>query len=76
MAKTAAEKPERRKSAPRRKVATSASESTFVSEATIARRAFELYCARGGEQGRDVDDWLQAERELRTPGEPAAGATG
>ena len=31
----------------------------------IARRAFELYCARGREDGRDLDDWLQAERELR-----------
>jgi DUF2934 family protein len=31
----------------------------------IARRAFELYCARGCEDGHDVEDWLQAERELR-----------
>lgn len=31
----------------------------------IARRAYELYTARGGDQGRDLDDWLQAERELR-----------
>ena len=31
----------------------------------IARRAFELYCARGCENGHDVEDWLQAERELR-----------
>ena len=31
----------------------------------IARRAFELYCARGCEDGHDVQDWLQAERELR-----------
>jgi Protein of unknown function (DUF2934) len=30
----------------------------------IARRAFELYCARGCEDGHDVQDWLQAEREL------------
>jgi hypothetical protein len=30
----------------------------------IARRAFDLYLARGGEHGRDVQDWLQAEREL------------
>ena len=74
MAKTAAQTPERRKSAPRRKLTTSASENTFVSEDTIARRAFEFYCARGGEHGRDVDDWLQAERELRTSGgQDAAG---
>jgi hypothetical protein len=31
----------------------------------IARRAFELYCARGCEDGHDIHDWLQAERELR-----------
>jgi hypothetical protein len=31
----------------------------------IARRAYELYRQRGSEHGRDWDDWLQAERELR-----------
>jgi DUF2934 family protein len=31
----------------------------------VARRAYELYEARGSEPGRDVDDWLQAERELQ-----------
>jgi len=30
----------------------------------IASRAYELYVARGGRDGRDVDDWLTAEREL------------
>lgn len=30
----------------------------------IARRAYELYLARGATHGRDLDDWLQAEREL------------
>jgi len=29
----------------------------------IARRAYEKYQARGGEHGRDVEDWLQAEQE-------------
>ena len=36
-----------------------------VTEGDIARRAFELYCDRGREDGHDVDDWLNAERELR-----------
>jgi hypothetical protein len=36
-----------------------------VTESDIARRAFELYCDRGREDGHDVDDWLIAERELR-----------
>jgi len=30
----------------------------------IARRARELYEARGGAHGRDLDDWLTAEREI------------
>jgi hypothetical protein len=30
----------------------------------IAARAFELYEARGGGDGQDVDDWLQAERQI------------
>jgi Protein of unknown function (DUF2934) len=34
----------------------------------IARRAYELYERRGGENGRDWDDWLHAERELRGSG--------
>lgn len=32
----------------------------------ISRRAYDLYLARGCEPGRDVDDWLEAERELRS----------
>ena len=31
----------------------------------IARRAYELFEARGCAHGHDVDDWLQAESELR-----------
>ena len=30
----------------------------------IARRAHEIYEARGGEHGRALEDWLQAEREV------------
>ena len=30
----------------------------------VARRAYELYLARGGSHGADWDDWLAAEREL------------
>jgi hypothetical protein len=30
----------------------------------IAARAFEIYEARGGEHGRDVDDWLAAEEQV------------
>lgn len=31
----------------------------------IARRAYEIYESRGRADGADVDDWLQAERELQ-----------
>ena len=37
----------------------------------IARRAYELYLQRGGEQGKDVEDWIRAEKELNS--EPVAG---
>jgi Protein of unknown function (DUF2934) len=30
----------------------------------IARRAHEIYEARGGQHGKAMDDWLQAEREV------------
>jgi hypothetical protein len=30
----------------------------------IARRAHEIYGARGGEHGKAMEDWLQAEREV------------
>jgi Protein of unknown function (DUF2934) len=33
-------------------------------EESIRRRAYELYLARGEEPGHDLEDWLQAEREL------------
>jgi Protein of unknown function (DUF2934) len=31
----------------------------------IARRAYERFEARGGEHGRDQEDWFNAEQELR-----------
>ena len=36
--------------------------------ADIACRAYDIYLARGREHGHDVEDWVQAERELRGPG--------
>jgi NADPH:quinone reductase-like Zn-dependent oxidoreductase len=33
-------------------------------ENEIRTRAYELYLARGAEHGRELEDWLQAEREL------------
>ncbi|SEK42215.1 Protein of unknown function [Stigmatella aurantiaca] len=34
-------------------------------EEQIARRAYEIYQARGGEHGSNEQDWYQAERELK-----------
>jgi hypothetical protein len=30
----------------------------------VARRAYELFLSRGAGHGRDLDDWLEAERQL------------
>lgn len=35
----------------------------------IARRAYDLFERRGRQHGRDLEDWLQAERELRGMGD-------
>jgi hypothetical protein len=31
----------------------------------VAKRAYEIYQSRGGGHGADLDDWLEAERQLR-----------
>jgi hypothetical protein len=36
-----------------------------VPEEEIRRRAFEIYLERGEQPGCDLNDWLQAERELQ-----------
>ena len=41
-------------------------------EEEIRRRAYEIYIERGTQPGRELDDWLQAERELA--GEPLSRA--
>ena len=33
-------------------------------ESDIALRAYQLFVERGGEHGRDLDDWLVAKQEL------------
>ena len=42
----------------------SADRSLIVSSQDIARRAYALFLERGGEHGRDLEDWLRAETEL------------
>jgi Protein of unknown function (DUF2934) len=49
--------------APKREpVSASAADSPRLEEIRI--RAYEIYMERGGQPGHDLDDWLQAEREL------------
>jgi hypothetical protein len=36
-----------------------------ASEAEIARRAYEIYEARGAQNGFDLDHWLEAEKQLK-----------
>ena len=36
-----------------------------ITKDAIAQRAYALYLARGAQEGHDLEDWLQAERELR-----------
>ena len=44
---------------------------TLSLEERVRRRAYELYVQRGNESGSEVDDWLQAEEELRRAEEDA-----
>jgi hypothetical protein len=42
----------------------------------VARRAYEIYQTRGGNHGADLDDWLEAERQVKGgPADVSAPAT-
>jgi len=43
-------------------------------ENQIRQRAFELYEARGREEGHDLEDWLRAEEEITAKSERAVAA--
>ncbi len=47
----------------------SVNEHTAPVDEEIAQRAYELYLARGGAHGFDLEDWLEAERQVRDPGD-------
>jgi hypothetical protein len=56
----------RKKTSLQKEVDLSASAKTAAPiEEEIALRAYEIYLERGKTDGNDVDDWLQAEYELR-----------
>lgn len=40
-------------------------QESFPSHPSIAIRAYNLFVQRGSTHGWDLDDWLQAEKELR-----------
>ena len=66
--------PRRRAAAPRdaaseRSTAASAAPGNAAQDPTydeIAEAAYRRYLSRGGTHGRDFDDWVEAERELRS----------
>jgi hypothetical protein len=43
----------------------SLAQAATICDGDVARRAYDLYLARGCEPGHDVEDWLRAEREIR-----------
>jgi hypothetical protein len=40
-------------------------ENGNISADEVARKAYELYQSRGGYDGADFDDWIEAERQLK-----------
>ena len=53
---------------------TASGASAVVDHDRVALRAYELYIARGRDEGHDLDDWLNAERELNNAGSEAPAA--
>lgn len=50
-------------------------ESKLLTRARIERRAYDCYLERGAGNGRDLDDWFAAEKELTDMSEqPASSA--
>lgn len=47
--------------------------ATSSLEERVRQRAYELYVERGNESGSELDDWLQAEEEIRSAQEQAVG---
>ena len=68
--RTAAPAPARKRTAAPRKTKTNEALPAPAthpgpSEDSIRLRAYQLYLERGGASGRDFDDWLKAERDLK-----------
>ena len=50
---------------------TAASDAPSPTYDEIAEAAYHRYLSRGGVDGQDFDDWLEAERELRSRRQPS-----
>ena len=48
---------------------------TLPIEERIRHRAYELYIQRGNQSGSELDDWLQAEEEIRRAEEERTGSS-
>jgi hypothetical protein len=46
--------------------------SSTPTQEQIARRAYEIFIERGQPEGRDLEHWLEAERQLRASGKTSA----
>ena len=53
-----------------------ASENHALNHDDIRRRAYEIYLERGGLPGRQLEDWFQAESELKSAALFMRAATG
>lgn len=52
-----------------------ANKSMVPTKEQISQRAYEIYLARGCEDGHDLSDWIEAERELSEASEPQTAGT-
>jgi hypothetical protein len=59
----------------RRSKTRNGSAEPFNDADAVARRAYEIFQSRGGNHGSDLDDWLEAERELRPGPSDVTGPT-
>jgi hypothetical protein len=53
----------------------STSKSILSTKEQINQRAYEIYLARGCEDGHDLSDWIEAERQLSESNEPQTKKT-
>jgi hypothetical protein len=52
--------------APNQSETTASAQNTASNREFIQRRAYEIYVRRGQSPGHELEDWLQAEREVKT----------